>query len=366
MHLLDLPVELIAALPVHLWNIEDFNNLRSTCRTLRSIFEDTRPETILRLADASAPTFFSPHPHFLVVATARQVSNWAIGNEGRTQELKKSFQGGIDGLYDLCLDKAGITLQDIRRLHQARFDIFNPLADTIDKMAGEQWYQTPNFWNGGVSEPYTIFTEANRATFQLIIYGELFATTMRAHLEPEKNLPTFNRLVRVEYIKYCIPDWICRSYEGFEVINVGPYENRNRATGANNEDGNPADQVALHHILGCGRWRRLWQSVTRAVGPDFEHESQQSLWWNAVHTLGLEGMELVTAEDKDDGLKTRGLSEKWKGRLLEIYHLIEALDEQNLHPHRESRYRRLSSPPDDDLPPMVMQEVHTCCCTMWG
>ena len=57
-------------------------------------------------------------------------------------------------------------------LHQARFSIINPLADKIDKMAGDQWYASPdNFWSGGVSEPETLYTESNIAAFQTIIYG---------------------------------------------------------------------------------------------------------------------------------------------------------------------------------------------------
>ena len=105
-------------------------------------------------------------------------------------------------------------MEDIRRLHQARFSIINPLADQIDRMAGDQWYESVNedFWNGGVSEPATLETESALAAFQIIIYGELFASSMQAFLESEKKLlPSFDVETRLDYIKYCIPDRTCQS-----------------------------------------------------------------------------------------------------------------------------------------------------------
>ncbi|KAJ9144900.1 hypothetical protein NKR23_g5570 [Pleurostoma richardsiae] len=359
MHLLDLPRELLAGLPAHLRNIEDFNNMRSTCRTLRAIFEGTLPNTVLRLAAASAPTFFSPHPHFLVMATARQVSDWALGHEERTKQLVEAFRGGIDGLYALCVEKAGLTLEDVRRLHLARFSVINPLADKIDKMAGRQWYATPNFWSGGVSEPYTIETEADRAAFQVIIYGELFASTMRAHLEPERNLPRFGRDVRIEFIKYCIPDWVCEGgYKGFEVLPSGPYRKDREVERIN------GDQVALHHILSSRRWARLWEPVMRAVGPDFEDKRCQAVWWNAVQTQGLEGMELVTVEHEN--AEKGELPERWTQLLREMYHRVEALNEDMLPAQADLDGHTAPPPAGNDLPPLFLQEVFTCCRGMWG
>ncbi|KAL0059045.1 hypothetical protein AAF712_014222 [Marasmius tenuissimus] len=223
MQIIDLPVELLSSLPLYIRNIEDFVEFSSTCRTIYNAFSLTHPNTILRLAAASAPTFFHPHPHFLIMATARQVSDWARGNPERTEQLQAAFRGGVDGLLELCLCVGGLTIADIGRLHQSRFSIINPLSDAIDKMAGNQWYSTPNFWDGGVSEPNTIYTDADRATFQIIIYGELFGSSMDAYLDGEPEM-VFDLQVRLDYIKYCIPDWICEGgYPGLEVLAVGPY-----------------------------------------------------------------------------------------------------------------------------------------------
>ncbi|KAJ5570432.1 uncharacterized protein N7459_009862 [Penicillium hispanicum] len=307
MALLDLPNEVLSLLPLHIDNIETFTNAASACRRLRGAFSHTRPETILRLAASSAPTFFSPHPHFLIAATARQASDWALGNENRTKLLREALQGGIDGLYEFCLEHSGLTLDDIRRTHLARFSIINPLADKIDKMAGLQWYQTPNFWDGGVSDAYTLDTEPDRAAFQIIIYGELFGKSMDAFLDPEKNLPYFDIHTRFDYITYCVPDTACGSYPGFQVLDTGPY--KLRALPAKQRprhlaDGTYAqDQVALRHILQTGRWRRMWAAAIRSLLDDSEsftdeevedEDWRKKLYRNALQTQGLEGMQLVT------------------------------------------------------------------------
>ncbi|KAF5860053.1 hypothetical protein ETB97_002079 [Aspergillus alliaceus] len=291
-----LPNEVLCLLPLYIDNIETFTNAAASCRRLRDCLYTAHPNTILRLAAASAPTFFSPHPHFLIALTARQASDWALGNETRTHELGRALQGGIDTLYTFCLNHAGLTLSTIRTTHLSRFTTINPLSDKIDKMAGKQWYATPDFWDGGVSEPYTIDTEADRAAFQIMIYGELFGRSMDAFLEPEKDLPFFDVATRIDYFTYCLPDWVCKSYPGFERLDTGPYA-------AGLERPEEGDQIAMHHILRSGRWRRMWAAgirVALAEGSVFSDEEVEEEGWrkkllrDAVQSQGLEGMQLVT------------------------------------------------------------------------
>ncbi|RAK81466.1 uncharacterized protein BO72DRAFT_339275, partial [Aspergillus fijiensis CBS 313.89] len=290
-----LPNEILALLPAFLDNIETLTIASSSCRLLRANF-----------AAASAPTFFSPHPYFLVAATARQASEWAVGNATRTALLHEALQGGIDGLYEFCLAHAGLTLADIRRLHQARFDIVNPLSDRIDKLAGQQWLRsTENFWDGGVSEPNTLYTDADRATFQIIIYGELFGRDMEAFLaaggaRPSPFTPVHSIATRLEYIKYCVPDFVCYGgHPGFEPPSRarGPY-----APPIDPRD-LPMDQHVLHHIFVCRRWRRMWAGAMKMVSGDeadgeIEHHAYEAnwrprLWREALMTQGLWGMQLV-------------------------------------------------------------------------
>ncbi|CAL5873975.1 uncharacterized protein PFLUO_LOCUS8260 [Penicillium psychrofluorescens] len=338
MPLTDLPNEIIALLPQHIDNLETFTNASSSCRLLRENFSKTDPRTILRLAANSAPVFFSPHPHFLTAITARKASAWALGDESRTERLREAFQGGIEGLYSFCLEHSSLSMEEIRRTHLARFEIINVFSDRIDKMAGDQWMHTPNFWNGGVSSAYTLYTDAERAAFQIIIYGELFAASMDAFLDPEQNLPWFDIGTRLDYCKYCIPDLSCDSYDaqngspGLEVHPTGPYSFRNNKKKKSPPKDLELDQVAMRHITGCGRWRRMWGSAIREILPKAEGEGQEfteqdeeeehwrkKLLRRALQTQGLEGMQIITASPGS-------VSPEWVERTRRIKDQIDKLE----------------------------------------
>ena len=275
-------------LPLHLHNIEDFMNLTSSCRQLRNVLgEYTTPNTILQLAASSSRIFFHPDPHFLVAATARQVSDWALLSHGNTEALRTAFQGGIEALLSLCLSRAGLTMPDVRRLHASRFSTINPVVDMIDRCAGVQRHNTPNFWDGGVSEPATVDIEPERSLFQIVIYGELFDESIRAFCCDPPG-PHFDLDLRLDYIKYCIPDYQCWcGYQGFSVLNVGPY-----ASGELDAI-NGRDQVGLDHILGCRMWREAWAAVRLQIGPDFDEHWRQKMWCSSVQCQGLEGLQML-------------------------------------------------------------------------
>ncbi|CZR57856.1 uncharacterized protein PAC_07745 [Phialocephala subalpina] len=346
MGLLDLPVEILILIPNHLRNIEDFMSASSSCRTLRNAFQGTDPHQILRLAGAASRIFFHPDPYFLIAATVRQVSDWALESQENTEILRKAFMGGIEGLYDLCIEKAGLTMEDVRRLHAMRFTVLNPMSDFIDKIAGKQWYSTPNFWDGGVSDANTVACEAERALFQIIIYGELFSSTMRAHLQPELNLPRFDFHFRLDYIRYCIPDWICEmGAPGIDrPLPVGPYAPEEMKV-----NHLPADQIALNHVLNCRRWRESWERVRRQIGEDFQLEWKQDMWHSAVQCQGLEGLEMLRP----------GGVEKWRDRLTEIRNRIEKLEKMpevyDFHPRSQQGTEY----------PFMANEVYILMCGLW-
>ncbi|KAJ3745012.1 hypothetical protein DFH05DRAFT_1459919 [Lentinula detonsa] len=124
-------------------------------------------------------------------------------------------------------------------------------------MAGQQWCKTECIWKGGVSEPATLQTESNRAAYQIIIFGELFASTVQAYLEPKKNIPKFDLDA-------------CRSCSGLEALNVG---------------GPPYDII----------------SRTAGDGPDFVKKWKQKLWFEAVQMHGLYPVEKL--DNGDESLK---------------------------------------------------------------
>ncbi|KAI4256308.1 MAG: hypothetical protein LQ352_002142 [Teloschistes flavicans] len=205
-------------------------------------------------------------------------------------------------------------MDDIRRLHASRFSLINPVSDMIDRCAGAQWYQNPEFWYGGVSNPATISIEPARSLFQFVIYGELFASSMRAFLEPRSNLPWFDHDFRMDFIKYCIPDPMCQSYEGMTVLPIGAYGTQSEESELMPE--RDCDQVGLDYLLQCRTWTEAWQRVRHAIGPDFKQEWRQQMWQSAVQTQGLEGLEM---------LRPGGL-EKWRPRLKAMRSCIERLE----------------------------------------
>ncbi|KAK3076637.1 hypothetical protein LTS18_012468 [Coniosporium uncinatum] len=311
MFLLDLPQELLDHIPGHLRNIEDFLALSSTCRLLRRTCSLVSSNTILRLAAAQSSTFFRPDPHYLIAATCSQLSKNAIESAEARQALRHALQGGVEGLLEHCIENCGLTLAEIRRLHEMRFTIFNPLANWIDQLAGKQWYQTPGFWSGGVSDAYTIFAEPERALYQFAIYGELLGSSSENYIRGQKDA-VLDREVRLDYVKYCVPDSVCAGgYRGFEVLNTGPYK-------SGETDTQVADQAAMWHILKSTRWNRAWAEVRAAAGGDFEEDSWKQEVWNAcVLNQGLGGLSM---------LRPGGLTQEWVDKLHEIRRLIEGLE----------------------------------------
>jgi hypothetical protein len=289
MNILNLPQELIAMLPLHIHTIEDFMNLSSTCVTLRNCLSRTTPNQILRMAAAQRRIFFRPDPHFLIAATARQLSEWALLSSDNTHLLREAFKDGPDALLELCIEKSGITMEEIRRLHALRFTVLNPVADLIDRAAGKQWYDVPNFWNGGRSDAGTISCEPERAMFQVIIYGELFSSTLKAVLYPELGLPKHDVQTRLDYIRYCVPDWICEpSRENTLTEPRGLY--------TPGTDVHEADQMALLHVLRTRKWREPFEGIQDTIGPKYESENddevhwKQKLWTSAAQCQGFDSV----------------------------------------------------------------------------
>jgi hypothetical protein len=280
--LLDLPDELLLQLPEHMCNVEDFMNASSSCTRLRNTFANTLPKTLLHLASQSAPTFFSPHPDFLVLSVARQLGTWAVAldaeKETRSERLVQAFRGGMPGILELALDDdvegVGLSMTNVRRMYEARFRVINPLNQTINAMIGSEWYAQPDFWDGGADDAFTLDADVDGATMQLLIYGELFGPTMEAFLRPADKLHALGAVERIEFVKYCIPDWVCRPThdrtDGFDVLPVGPFKKYEEGI----EDRSAAcegNQTALAHLLGGAMfqgalWKRAWRRVLIAAG----------------------------------------------------------------------------------------------------
>lgn len=342
--LLDIPKDILIKLPDYLHDIEDYKNLTSTCRTLRACLSTTTRNTILRLAAAASKIFFRKSPHFLVAGLARQLGEWARLSASNEEVLAQTFQGGLEAVLELCLQHCGLTMERIRQLHELRFSVINPVTDKIDKCIGEQWYATPDFWDGGVDDAYTIYADPPETFFHLATYGEFFALDFDILLDPGNSAKrALSVETRLEYIKYCIPDWAAYACQGGAcdvtlpdgsidprrlVHATGPYAGFDDPETRQSVQGS---QVGLRHLLESSRWKPHWTAVRQTVGPDFapdenrnaddEEPEQEEYWkqrlWNEVVVdQGLEGLGMMI--EKDTGA--------FKDKLTALHARIAALE----------------------------------------
>lgn len=311
--LLSLTRDILILLPEYIHNIEDYTNFSSTCRTLRDFMSTAQPNQILRLAAAQSSTFFRPSPHFLVTATARELGHWARESSANEAVLAARLEDGIDGLFDLVLKHCGLTMERIREMHLQRFSIINPVTDVIDKCVGDQWYSTPDFWNGGVDDAYTIQSDPPTSLFHLALYGELFGPDFEIFLTPsDPNARRLSMETRLEFIKYCIPDWSTWSADSARGVEMpdGSIDPRRavKASGPYTGGGESVDEqnnLALVWVLQSSRWRPHWQAIrARAKVTDFQSDFKES-WW-------------PVPDDDDD-------EQDWRQRLLESVMVCQGL-----------------------------------------
>lgn len=235
-------------------------------------------------------------------------------------------------------------MQDIRAQHALRFATLNPVTDLIDKCVGTQWYETPNFWNGGAEDAYTIDAHPDEAVFHWAIYGELFAGDLdlvlareqekrggEAASEGTKGMP-LGEDVRLEYIKYCVPDWACYQCQ----TRGGADDDPRRAVRGDRGTYKPladnaafkehGNQLALFWLLQSGRFIRQWIAVLEAAGlvgfdeggysalrddDDDRASWRQEMWEHAIMAQGLAGLEFLGCARK------MWAGPDWEGREVE-------------------------------------------------
>lgn len=310
--LLSLPRDILILLPDYIHNIEDYTNFSSTCTALRDCMNTASPGTILRLAAAKSTTFFRPSPHFLVTATARELGNWGRESAINEAELAARLEDGIDGLLDLSLKHCGLTMERIRQLHLQRFSIINPVTDLIDKCVGSQWYSTPDFWEGGADDAYTIYADPPATLFHLALYGELFGPDFEAFLDPAgQSARRLSVETRLEFIKYCVPDdasYICQKSAWDVRMPDGQIDPRRavKQTGPYAEGAEPCrdqNNIALVWVIQSSRWKPHWRAMRAKAGiADFQLDFADGWWY-----------------DPDD-------EQNWRQRMLEAVMICQGLD----------------------------------------
>jgi len=353
----DFPQELILHIAGFLASVEDLHYLSCTSKQLQKYLSAVTPNTILRLAARSKTDLFRPRsglenrqPYLIIAATARQLSEWAVKSPENVKALQKAFQGGLypitftgwdsddeeeeyehwetDNVLELCLEHCSLTMDDIRRLHVYKRTTIDPVIDLLDKLCGKQWRAT---WDDDVDPPSDkeeMVSNATETFYNLAVYGSLFARCFDSFLDPQQARNGLDTAVRLDYLKYCVPDDNCwstqnrptdapRNPEGglhpWMEVDFSPIY---YATDFIHDMTDP--QIVMRHLLRGSRWRRVWKAVRDTAGGDFEEQWRQRLWEAVVMFQGFEGMEMIGNEGPG----------RWKDRLVKWRAQIEALQEQ--------------------------------------
>ncbi|SMQ56057.1 unnamed protein product [Zymoseptoria tritici ST99CH_3D1] len=345
--ILNLPEDILVLLPNYLDNIEDYTNFSSTCRDPRRVLSNPHPNTILHLAAAQSRMFFRPSPIFLATATARELGHWARLSPANEALLATACRNGAEGLLDLALQHVGLTLPRIRQLHALRFSVINPVVDLIDKCVGDQWYATPDFWDGGASDAYTIDSEPGHTFFPLAMYGELFGPDIETLLNRDSSKRRLSVDTRLEFVKYCIPE----PYTGMitsttspglhQIIDprrrvelVGPYAKGDKGS---HPDYPKQNNLALTWTIRSRKFNAPLKALRHAAGSDFqanfddgwwyvpdgesEEEQQESgekrnwrqrMWENMLVCQGLDGLGMLREDLRDEWVET---VRSWRERI---------------------------------------------------
>lgn len=364
--ILDLPSELLFQIPQHLPGVEDHLKLSSTCRAFYQICQLTPPNTILRLCAAQSSKFFRPDPHFLVLACSRELSAWALRHEVHKSELREAFRSGVEGLLDLCVQKCGLRMQDVRKMYEVRSNIVNPISEAMKELEISYWTTGTGDSDHSIESVLeTLQTERNRSVLQILIYSKLFGCDMNALLCPEEHRPILGHELRLDFLKYCIPERGFKDSRRLEILGDRTIFMGNWL----------ADKRTLVHVLQCRRWTYRLDALGRETGPPFPREVlkgekhpdfthpylcgglwRQRLWASVLMMQGIEGFEVMWG---GKGIETMG-DGKWRERLKELRSRVEALQNvPRMYTYGPGRYDVTSDAPN------MLAELYTATFSRW-
>jgi hypothetical protein len=206
----NIPEELVLRVFNSLERLDDLYAIMLTCKQFNRISQDVTAETISRLAIQSGSYFpaLQPVSHFLLIASARRLSEWARAEDERQARLKTTMSGGVTELAALAMEVAPINLQEIRDVWAWKKDTVMPLSKRFDITCG------PASRAEGESH-LTVCEDAELALFAWAIYGELFDHVLR--LDWLNSTAKLDSVTRFKFMIYCVPD-----VNSFNYMNLQP------------------------------------------------------------------------------------------------------------------------------------------------
>jgi len=208
MNLLDLPSDIISLLPTYFHSITDLYALLSTCRALYNVFAFSEVRLPPILPRLYGRPLLPPHPHLILVGTARQVADWATASRGNRAVLYESLLEGNCGLFKLSQKVARVSLKDMRDLNNLKYSLLNPLTRTVDVEGGPEMVREEG--NDPDNYSWTIVRDPDIALLNYWIYCELFhhnVDEILTHSTRTSSQPkALDLKTRRRWIAYCMPD----------------------------------------------------------------------------------------------------------------------------------------------------------------
>ncbi|KAJ6509044.1 hypothetical protein C8R45DRAFT_463599 [Mycena sanguinolenta] len=273
-----LPAEILFDLPKYLHSLEDICSLFSTCRTLYRACANPSPKLVLQLAAGSGRIFFRPHPHFLLAATARQLADWAVEENHHRYRLEVAIQGGVEKLFELAIDVAGLSMDDIRRLYTYKCDVLNPLNRRLDLATGPAG-----------DGPWTVCNDPETALLSWIIYGELFHHSMELAYLPFPRYKPLSSVIRYKWFVYCMPDVNSFRYMGFSPEEIPQFFKEYVQ-----EDDDRFQQLSMQHATRKCLKPSLWrQELDRSPSFQATNGSLHELYISRAMHMGFKSLELL-------------------------------------------------------------------------
>ncbi|KAJ6497675.1 hypothetical protein C8R45DRAFT_135609 [Mycena sanguinolenta] len=237
-----------------------------------------------RLAAASGRVFFRPHPHLLLAATARQLADWAVAEDHHRYLLEAAIHGGVDQLFELAIDVAGLSMDDVRRLCTYKCDVLNPLNRDLDVTAGP-----------ASSGPWTVCNDPEMTLLSWAIYGELFHHSLELAylLFPPQHKP-LSSIIRLKWFVYCMPDINSFDYMKFSPDEIPRFFAKGERNSASREYVDRCQQLSMdeatREFLNASLWKQeLDKSPSFQATGGFSRE----LYISCAMHAGLKSLELL-------------------------------------------------------------------------
>lgn len=297
MQLTDLPAELIASLPNYLHSLDDLYSLVGTSRIFCNTCANTSATFPPTFAKKYGQNLLPPHPHLLLAGTARQIADWAVQSERNRQELYDAITRGNEGLQDLAVQVARLSLNDVRALHQAKIDVVNPLSRVLDLECGQGERQ--RYRDDEESSVLTVCEDVDQALYNYLIYCELFHHSVDAALDPSMDIVPLSTELRMHWIAQCMPDNNCKASPAGKEYQMLDYQHMSQSDGFLNFSKIPK------LLLGKP------QALAGVNGPEYEGLSpQEILFVKVMEHQGLLTLRVLQADEATRQDLSKGIRNK--------------------------------------------------------